>query len=386
MDSRRSNIKTVALVCTALNILGGLSRHILQLYRHLDRKKFRIIIVYFSMQKELIEAFFLNGGVVSQDLFFVPFSKKKLFLVECLKMAHLLRRERVAIMHTFLLHSDILGFFAAKLAGVKTFISSVEGQLLWDEVNRVGKFKQWCYRYLNRFLRQFFDLTITVSEDLKEEVLRASPSLKNIRVIPVGVACYIPYERLSSLSLTRHDSSVVIGCLSQLNKDKGVEYLIRAIPFIKGRFSHARFLIGGTGEAEFFLKRLAEQLHVEESISFLGWVKDTQSFLLGLDAFVMPSVREGCPMALLEALSLGRPVVAFRVPGIKEIIQHGENGLLASPFDVEDLARQTVDLCQDKAYAKRMGAHGYEMVKSKYSVESEMKHMETEYLRVLGEV
>ncbi len=379
MESQPNKIRTVALVCTALNVLGGLSRHILQLYLHLNRKKFRVIIVYFSKNKTAVEPFFIQGGVRREDLFFVPLSGADLFLSGILGLARVFRSENVDVVHTFLLHSDILGFAAGQYAGVKRFISSVEGKLLPDEVNGVGKVKQFVYGFFNRELRKSFDLTVTVSEELKAEVLRTAPRIKDISVIPVGVSSTVPYEQLQRRS---HPSYFVIGCLSQLSKDKGVEHLIRAVPYVRSKFPQARFLIAGAGEEEQNLKKLAMHLNVEEHVSFLGWVKDAQTFLLGTDIFVMPSLREGCPAALLEALSLARPAVGFDVPGIKEIIRHGENGILVEPFDVEQMAKEIVALCRDLDYAQRLGRRGKELVEKKYSIQAEMEKIENEYSRL----
>lgn len=381
MDSPSNKTQTVALVCTALNILGGLSRHILQLYLHLNRKKFRVIIVYYSKQRDIVEAFFIQGGVKAEDLIFVPLSSGGMFIPGLMRLASVFRQQGVALVHTFLLHSDILGFLASRMAEVKVFISSVEGKLLPDEVNGVSGFKKSVYRVLNRMLRRYFDLTVTVSQDLKEEVLGASPGVRDIAIIPVGVAPNVPYEQLPSRT---PKAAYVIGCLSQLNKDKGVENLIRVVPAVRQKMPNVRFLIAGTGEEEQPLKALANRLNVEEHLVFCGWVKDIHNFLLGVDVFVIPSLREGCPAALLEAMSLARPAVGFDVPGVKEIIRHGQTGLLVEPFDLDRLANEIVVLCRDEEYSRSLGRRAKEVVEERYSIRREIEKFETEYSRLLA--
>lgn len=380
MDSPSHKIRTVALVCTALNILGGLSRHILQLYLHLNRKKFRVIIVYYSRNKDVVESFFINGGVKPADLMFVPLSKEDLFVLGIFKLADILRRESVSLVHTFLLHSDLLGYAAARLADVPVFVSSVEGKLLPDEVNGVRGIKKYIYRFLNSLLRKNFDLTIAVSQDLKNEVLNVSHGVKDVKVIPVGISSHIPYEQLPNRT---RKPVYTIGCLSQLNKDKGVEHLLRSVPYVKQRLPNVRFLIAGTGEEELSLKTLVRHLNIEEQVSFFGWVRDIQTFLLGLDVFVIPSLREGCPASLLEAMSLARPAVGFEVPGVKEIIRHGETGVLVTPFDLKRFAEEIVMLCDDADYAQQLGRRGKELVESRFSVEHELELIELEYSRLM---
>jgi glycosyltransferase involved in cell wall biosynthesis len=94
-------------------------------------------------------------------------------------------------------------------------------------------------------------------------------------------------------------------------------------------------------------------------------------------------LREGCSFALLEALSLAKPVVAFNTCGINEVIQNRVNGILVEPFDVRQMAEAIVQVYNDKDMAKRLGQAGYERVKNAYSLQTGIRRIESEYLNIV---
>ena len=162
---------TIALLCTALNERGGTSRHMLSFYNSIDRNKFKVIIAYCSREEETLRTYFIAGGARREDLFCFPVSKKLLFIPLVIKLRKLFIAERVDVVNTFFLHGDIIGFFTAKAAGIKHLVSSVEGNLFWDEMEDVNGIKQVCYKVLNKFIRKYFYKTIAISQQLKDELI-----------------------------------------------------------------------------------------------------------------------------------------------------------------------------------------------------------------------
>ena len=377
---KENNRTTVAALCTAMHGVGGPNRHILNLYSNIDRDKYRFLIVYCSNKRDIVNKFFLDGGVKKEDLFYFPANKEMLFIPLILGLRRLFIAEDVNIVHTFYLHSDILGFFSAALAGVRHLVSSVEGKFLLDEIHGVSKLKQACYTWINKIIRPYFYKTITVSAELKNELIQCHAVRENkIEVISIGID--IPSEM--EIDGDRSESEIVkeksIATASRFSKDKRFEYFLKAVPEVIKEVPQARFIVAGRGDEESGLKELAAELGIQSVVSFPGWVEDMKKFMRGIDVFVMTSVREGCPFTLLEALSFAKPVVAFDVPGVKEIIVNGENGVLVEPFDLQKFISAVIKICKDPGYAKFLGENGRKLVQAKFSVAAEIKRIESLY-------
>lgn len=373
---------TVVALCTALNGVGGINRHLLNLYASINHAKYKFLIAYCSNKKDIVEKFFLEGGVKKEDLFYFPAYKKVLFIPLIVRLRRLFVGAKADIIHTFFLHSDIIGFFSAILSGRRLLISSVEGKFLLDEINGVNKLKQICYRAANLIIRPYFYRTITVSSELKEEVLRCNKGVSDkVVVINVGIAIPSDEEIASDLLIcqNREGKEKVIVTAARFSSDKRLEFLLMAIPDIVKEIPQSRFVIAGAGEKEQSLKQLALDLSVQSIVSFPGWIKDIKKFMEGVDVFVMTSAREGCPFALLEALSFAKPVVAFDVPGVKEIIVDGKNGVLVEPFNLLKFASAAVSVCRNSGYARALGENGRKLVQEKFSIKTEVNKMESLY-------
>jgi len=380
VNNALDNKITIVALCSALNGVGGTSRHLLNLYSNLNRSKYRFLIAYCSNKKDDVERFFLDGGVRKEDLFCFPISKGAMFIPLIMRLRRLFIRENADIVHTFFLHSDIIGFLSAMLSGKIRLISSVEGKFLLDKVNGVNKLKQACYMIANLLIRRFFYRTIAVSAALKEEVIACyKPAMGSTIVVNVGIG--IPSDKeIDEVSLARGKRGYpVVATAARFSKDKRLECFLRAIPDIVKEIPKARFIIAGSGDQEAVLRLLAADLGISSIVSFYGWFNNIKKFMEEIDVFVMTSAREGCPIALLEALSFSSPVVAFDVPGVKEIIVNGGNGILVEPFDLRKLSSAVTRVCRDSEYAKMLGKNGRNLVQVKFGIKTEVDLIEKLY-------
>ena len=374
---------TVACVNTALHEVGGETRRLRNLYLKINGPGHRFLIAYCSRQKEAVEKFFLDGGVNPQDLFWFPTSKRTFFIPLVMNLRKLYITEKVDIMHSFFLHSDILGFISALLAGVKIRISNVEGTFLLDERYGVNKAKQCCYSFINRMIRPFFFRTVAVSAGLKEELVQDF-GLRRDKIEVINIGIEIPSKDMIHREINGKAAKVIANA-ARFSKDKGLEYLLRAAPGVIREIPEARFVLAGTGDEEASLKKMVKDLGIESKVFFPGWVKDMVQFMRDMDVFVMTSIREGCPMTLMEALSFAKPAVAFNVPGPQEMIVNGENGFLVEPFDVQQLSAVIVQACKDPERARQFGENGRRRAEERFSVEIEAKKMKSLYSRALSE-
>ena len=158
-------------------------------------------------------------------------------------------------------------------------------------------------------------------------------------------------------TLGLQSASPVVIYAGRLVPEKRVEYLIREWPSIRAVFPNAVLLILGTGEMEPFLRRSAG-----DGVRFEGSVEDVTPYLQVADLFVLPSVAEGLPVSILEALATKVPVLATRVGGVPDIIEHGYNGWLVPPDDSSALRDALLALLGEPLLLSRLADNGREYV------------------------
>jgi glycosyltransferase involved in cell wall biosynthesis len=156
--------------------------------------------------------------------------------------------------------------------------------------------------------------------------------------------------------------------VGRLRIRKGVEVLLEALRKLRGRLPGARLRIAGDGEHRAALERRVDELGLREAVSFLGSCDGARvrALLRGAAALVVPSIYEGMPLVVLEAMDAGVPVVASAVSGIPEVVMGGETGWLVPPEDPEALAGALAEVLSDPAEAKRRGEAGRRRVEERY--------------------
>jgi glycosyltransferase involved in cell wall biosynthesis len=152
----------------------------------------------------------------------------------------------------------------------------------------------------------------------------------------------------------------VIGCVARLSQQKGLQYLVAALPQILSNVPDAHVLLVGEGPLRQDLEEHARRLRVTERLHFAGYQQDVPRYLGAMNVFALPSLFEGMPLVLLEAMAAGLPVAATRVDGTPEVIEHEANGLLVPPGDAHALASALCRLFQDRVLARRLAAAGRE--------------------------
>ena len=155
----------------------------------------------------------------------------------------------------------------------------------------------------------------------------------------------------------------VLVTIGRLTEQKGHRYLLQALPGLLNTWPQLCCLFVGEGELQEALQRMATELGVERACRFVGVRADIADILASADLFVLPSLSEGFPFVLLEALAMGCPVVASRVNGIPELIEEGKTGLLVPARDLQALALAIQELLNDPVAASRMGAAGRTVVR-----------------------
>ena len=171
-------------------------------------------------------------------------------------------------------------------------------------------------------------------------------------------------------------NNTVLATVARLDPAKGHSYLLEAAVRIIQEHPNVIFIIAGEGSERSTLEKMAFSLGISEYIIFLGFVDDVARLLSAADLIVHPSLEEGLGIALMEAMSMSKPVVTTNVGGIPELVIHGETGLMVPPMDNERLTESTLQLLKDKDRMKAMGAAGRKRVEAHFNRDMQIEILE----------
>ena len=254
------------------------------------------------------------------------------------KSLSLIKKEKIDILHCQGFLSSFLGFLLSRLTGIP-YIVTVQ------RLEKKGSFiKEMVYK------GAFYCIGASRAVEAYFEAVGA----KNIEVIPNGIDLE-KYRGLASRGDRTSTGEFVVITVARLEKVKGIEYLIRAFHSPRcdlPRRSH--LLIIGDGSQRKNLEDLVKKLNLEERVKFLGPVPNERlpEYLAAADCFVLPSLREGFGIVILEAQAAGIPVIGTKVGGILDLIEDGKTGLLVEPKNSEAIAKAIGEIYSGRKFAK----------------------------------
>lgn len=238
-------------------------------------------------------------------------------------------------------------------------------------------------------LRTWAHDVVFVSAALEKQIVQAYPIIgPKARIIPNGIPVFPANSNNSNGRKLRCQSSTVFtfGALGNIRPAKGYGILLDAAAQVCRRYPDVRFLIAGepdkAGLYESLLKKRAE-LGLENRVDFLGHVADSSAFLQCIDCTVSSSLTEGMPLALIEAMAQGLPVVATRCGGVPELLDHGVHGLLCETGNAEELAAMMSLIHDDSALRDRLGLAAAQRAVSQFSLEAMTDRYERLYAAAL---
>lgn len=270
------------------------------------------------------------------------------------------------------IHTVILGLpsdvkavgIASKLAGVKNIIY------------RRGTALPVHNTYLNRMLfRRVITRVLANSGEIKRRFLENNPLLideDRINVLYNGVKINGINFKASELS-----QEVLIGNAGRLVEQKGQKFLIDLARELNQKSINFKVLIAGKGPLRKSLEEYATLNQVHDKISFLDFVENIDSFLEKIDIFVLPSLHEGSANILIEAMAKAKPVVAFNISSIPEIVMHGETGFLAEFGNVQQLTNYVCQLVEDIELRKKIGERAYYHISEKFNAKQQFEKLLT---------
>lgn len=283
-----------------------------------------------------------------------------------------LREHPVDVVHAHMFGSNVWGTLLGRLVRAPVIIAhehtwSYEGQPLRRVTDR-------------ELIARLASAVIAVSnEDRRRMIEVEGIDPARIRVVRNGIPPLIPSGRDVRAEIGLSPATPVIGTVSVLRPQKALEVLIEATALLRRTLPDVHVLVAGDGPEAGRLRSRAKELGVEGAIHFLGRRTDVPDLLRALDVAVLSSDYEGLPLSVIEYMAAGLPVVATRVGGVPELVEHGANGLLVERRDPAALARAVAELLADPKRRARMGAAGRERQQREFSLETFISRVESLY-------
>jgi len=229
------------------------------------------------------------------------------------------------------------------------------------------------YEKIERHALKLMDRVVAVSKPKYRELVNLGISETKLVDIENGVE--LPQTKMTGRSpilkefLSLPEETVLIGTVGRMSKEKAQTYFLKAAARLKDKHPKARFVILGDGQMRTDLEKEARTLGIEGICLFPGWWTDMETVFRGLDLFVLPSLTEGLPMALLEAMSYGLPSVVSEVGGCPDVIDNGKNGYLVKPGDLDTLTSRIDMLLSDPESRRRVGEQARIRIAERYTMD-----------------
>ncbi|MHB8910138.1 MAG: glycosyltransferase family 4 protein [Syntrophales bacterium] len=290
------------------------------------------------------------------------------------RLMRFIRTEGIDIVHGQGARAEFYARLASGMAKTSKYVSTMAMPV---EGYDVGEIQKKIYSYLDSYTEKYVDRFIVVSDTLKETMTNrhAVPAEKVVRIYNgVETDFYDPDKQINQWLRIRNelaldDGVILVGAIGRLVWQKGFEYFLQSIPDVVSMFPKVKFLLVGDGLLKRALEDLSKQLGIENHIIFTGQRNDIRDILAALDIIVVPSVLEGFPMITLEAMAMGKPIVATRINGTTEQITDGEEGLLVPPRSPGELTRAIVRIAGDPVLASALGNAARQRVMAEFSVQ-----------------
>lgn len=349
---------------------GGAETKLLELVQQMDRSRFETTVVSLGLGNEIEELFH------QLDCRVLTFQRRKQVDFALLRrIEKFIRDEQIDIVMTTLFYADVLGALAGHKGGAK-------GVFSWETISSpkwLVPHRFWAYRYAIRRADRVISVSKATAEWLVEK--RKVPAEK-VMIIPYGVNLgkfnsQVKTVRRADIGLNADE--LVFAQVSRLTEQKGHQFLIDAAPRIIAQIPQARFVFIGDGPLRVSLEEKIKRMRLQDYFTLLGFRQDVHELLPLFDVFALPSLYEGLPNVVLEAMACGLPVVATPADGTKEAVIDRITGLLTPIGDADALASRLIEVGLDGDLRLRLGLAGRRRVEEEFSLTGQVKKFEDLY-------
>ena len=376
----------VAYICTPIDF-GGAEKVSLNFLRNTDKEKFTVCPIFLirpweekPLLVQLVEEAGYNPLFVPVGL--QPYASLLRVFHVVRRLFFVLRKGGFELVHTHGYFADICAIPLAKIIGIP-ILSTCHGFVSNSKKLRL-------YNKLNKWALRLCTTVIVVSEAMKVDLVQGGIKESRVIVMPNAVMVSVDsqalhrqrYERRKELGIG--SGEFVVGYLGRLSEEKGVRFLVEALSIsLQGR-GKLKLVIVGDGPEKSALKKLTRDYSLDSKVIFAGFQANTEPWLPVFDLFVLPSLTEGTPMALLEAMAAGIPVVASAVGGVPSVVKDRINGLLVPPCRADLIAEKIELLINDHELRKAISLNAMDHIGKKYEVGAWCRSIERIYRDVIA--
>ncbi len=354
--------------------MHGAGTYYLNTINNFKQSRFNIALYTLRGRNKFIK-YFEDQGIRIKCL-----GRSKFDLLTLFDVINIVKKEKINLIHAHGYGSDNFGRLVSRVCGVPIVVHTHDNCIYYP----------WYQGIADRLLRQFTNKAIAVSNSVKEAcVMKRKMDTSKISVMHNGIDLdkfTVPEENRIEKERNRlgiKSGFKVVGTVARLREEKGIRYLIESVPKVLEYFEETTFLIVGDGPLRQEFEKLSNQLGVENKVIFAGFCQDIPAIQSLLDICVMPSLTEGSPIALLEAMAMGKTIVGTKINGIKDILKNNINGLLVPSKDSDLLADSIIYLLKHEEEAKKLGIEA-KAESQKYDMKKYISSLEKLYSELLS--
>jgi len=353
-------------------VYGGTERQLVQVLRHLDRGKYDLQVGCLKRKGPFL------ADVEALGIPIAEFPLNSLYNLRAARwfwqLVRFLRRQRIDILHAFDFYTSVFAVPAARLAGVPVILASrretADDRTPWQR----------------RAIRIACQLATHIVANSRAAGTRL-PGLrdgesKKVTIVPNGINLD-EFDPTSAEPVQKQLGLVagapVVGTVAALRPEKDLCTFLRAAARVSAAVPEVRFLIVGGGAERQRLEGLTAELSLSAHVLFLGDRSDVSQNLAAMDVFVLSSIAESCPNAVLEAMAMARPVVAAKVGGLPELVEEGKTGYLVPAGNDEAMSRRILALLGDQPLREAMGEAGRARVEREFTIPAMKERLEALY-------
>jgi glycosyltransferase involved in cell wall biosynthesis len=353
--------------------IGGLQQVVVNICRTIDRERFDVFVLCLRSLGEFVPEIEKLGI----EVILLPQKRDGVDYLSFLKVSKILRDRKIDVIHTHNTQPLIDGTLGGLLAGVKTIVHTDHSRQFPDK--RRYMFAEWL---MSHFVYKMVGVSHPTSDDLiKYEKISPRKVLTILNGIDLSYFDVTIDKQLKRRELGITGNGPLIGLGARLSKEKGLTFLLKAMPRLIKHYPDITLLIAGKGDAEVDLKRETSDLGIEKNVLFIGPRLDMPEVLKVLDLYVLPSLREGLPTVLLEAMAAGCSIIATKVGGSSTAVMHGENGSLVEAQNPGALADEIIRLLSNEQMMHKYSKRGGEIVKKHFTADVMTAQYQKLYLR-----
>lgn len=367
------------LFTTTATDFGGTESFLLHLLSRLDRRRFAPVVCSLR-PRGFIGDQIAALGIPVHELGMAEGARPHQLLLGAHRLARLIDAERIDLVQSLLYRANLVSALASRLARRRPCLVSGQRSLVPKRF--------WLAAWAVRRTRRLAERVVAVSNAVGRELI-ATEKLdpERLVVIPNGVDPALFRSRDSAAVRARWQvppGALVIGAVGRLSPTKGLVHLIDAVAALGAAGHESVLVLAGSGSEHSALENRARRAGLGAAVRFLGFCDRLEEVYPGFDLYALPSLAEGSPNALLEAMACGLPAVACAVGGVPEIVEDGVSGLLVPPADAGALGAALGRLAADRELCRRLGTTARQRVENDFTLDGMVGRYEQLYSGLLA--